>query len=312
MIPSGIQWFLFRTGICATSHLEAGAFIRTKQGVPHPDIQFHFYRQLLEIMAGTQWTCMLTKWVDPYITFTILSTATSGHISIYTNERISSQAAQQWETSLNKPSDYYKNLWILLCTFSSPVKSMIDGQWSMWYTNVLLLLWVTSIKTTSKPVCILASFTAWLLHFFTGSCGFTPSHKSWQHQIEISQSVWASSNRSQPFLHWRGSLWPERCSQTDKRDICTEGIWSVPWKGTTARFEKEHCAPQHIPFLSTVYIMPHSKCPFCPQSTLCPTASALFVHSPYYAPQQVPFLSTVHIVPTAAALFVHSPHYAPQ
>ena len=42
MIPSGMQWFLFRNGICATSHLEAGAFIRTQNGLAHPDIQYHF------------------------------------------------------------------------------------------------------------------------------------------------------------------------------------------------------------------------------------------------------------------------------
>ena len=42
MIPSGIQWFLFRTGIYAGFQFETGGFIRTKEGVPHPDIQFHF------------------------------------------------------------------------------------------------------------------------------------------------------------------------------------------------------------------------------------------------------------------------------
>ena len=42
MLPIGIQWILFKTGLGATSHLEAGGFIRSKEGLPHPDIQFHF------------------------------------------------------------------------------------------------------------------------------------------------------------------------------------------------------------------------------------------------------------------------------
>ena len=41
MIPSDIQWFLFCNSICATLHLEAGAFIRTQNGLAHPDIQYH-------------------------------------------------------------------------------------------------------------------------------------------------------------------------------------------------------------------------------------------------------------------------------
>ncbi|EDO38956.1 predicted protein, partial [Nematostella vectensis] len=42
MIPIGIRWFLFQTGLGASAHLEAGGFIRSREGVPHPDIQFHF------------------------------------------------------------------------------------------------------------------------------------------------------------------------------------------------------------------------------------------------------------------------------
>ncbi len=38
----GIEWFLFRRGLGASAHLEAGAFIRSRAGVRHPDIQFHF------------------------------------------------------------------------------------------------------------------------------------------------------------------------------------------------------------------------------------------------------------------------------
>ncbi|MDX1513884.1 MAG: choline dehydrogenase, partial [Gammaproteobacteria bacterium] len=38
----GIRWLLFSTGDGATSHFEAGAFIRSRPGVPHPDLQYHF------------------------------------------------------------------------------------------------------------------------------------------------------------------------------------------------------------------------------------------------------------------------------
>lgn len=42
MVPIGVKWFLTRTGPCATAHLEAGGFIRTREGVTHPNIQYHF------------------------------------------------------------------------------------------------------------------------------------------------------------------------------------------------------------------------------------------------------------------------------
>jgi len=42
MIKVGVEWFLKRTGAAATAHLEAGGFIRSRAGVEHPDIQFHF------------------------------------------------------------------------------------------------------------------------------------------------------------------------------------------------------------------------------------------------------------------------------
>lgn len=38
----GIQWFMNQTGEGATAHLEAGGFIRTRAGIKHPDVQFHF------------------------------------------------------------------------------------------------------------------------------------------------------------------------------------------------------------------------------------------------------------------------------
>ena len=42
MVPIGVKWFLTRAGPCATAHLEAGGFIRSKEGISHPNIQFYF------------------------------------------------------------------------------------------------------------------------------------------------------------------------------------------------------------------------------------------------------------------------------
>uniref|UniRef100_A0A6A7G1E1 Choline dehydrogenase n=2 Tax=Hirondellea gigas TaxID=1518452 RepID=A0A6A7G1E1_9CRUS len=47
MAKLGIQWFLSKNGLCSTSHLEAGAFIRSRCGIPHPNIQFHFLPSLV-------------------------------------------------------------------------------------------------------------------------------------------------------------------------------------------------------------------------------------------------------------------------
>ena len=38
----GLQWYLFHKGLGATNHFEAGGFIRSRAGVEHPDIQYHF------------------------------------------------------------------------------------------------------------------------------------------------------------------------------------------------------------------------------------------------------------------------------
>jgi choline dehydrogenase len=42
MAFAGVKWFLTRKGICSTSHLEAGGFIRSQAGIEHPNLQFHF------------------------------------------------------------------------------------------------------------------------------------------------------------------------------------------------------------------------------------------------------------------------------
>jgi len=39
----GIQWFLFRSGTGAYSHLEAGGFVKSSTDQPDPNIQFHFF-----------------------------------------------------------------------------------------------------------------------------------------------------------------------------------------------------------------------------------------------------------------------------
>ena len=48
MLPIGLRWLLFHDGPAASSHLEAGGFIRSRAGVRHPDIQFHFLPALVE------------------------------------------------------------------------------------------------------------------------------------------------------------------------------------------------------------------------------------------------------------------------
>jgi choline dehydrogenase len=38
----GARWLLFKDGLGATNHFETGGFIRSRAGMPHPDIQYHF------------------------------------------------------------------------------------------------------------------------------------------------------------------------------------------------------------------------------------------------------------------------------
>ena len=38
----GLEWIAAKTGLGATSHFEAGGFIRSRAGVEHPDLQYHF------------------------------------------------------------------------------------------------------------------------------------------------------------------------------------------------------------------------------------------------------------------------------
>jgi choline dehydrogenase len=38
----GLRWLLFKDGLGATNHFETGGFVRSRAGIPYPDIQFHF------------------------------------------------------------------------------------------------------------------------------------------------------------------------------------------------------------------------------------------------------------------------------
>lgn len=53
MIQVGVQWFLNQTGSCGTTHLESGGFCRSRPGVPHPDIMFHFLPSQVSIFFFT-------------------------------------------------------------------------------------------------------------------------------------------------------------------------------------------------------------------------------------------------------------------
>jgi choline dehydrogenase len=43
----GLEWFLLKSGLATSSHLEAGAFIRRDAEVEHPDLQYHFLPSLV-------------------------------------------------------------------------------------------------------------------------------------------------------------------------------------------------------------------------------------------------------------------------
>ena len=41
-IKVGLEWFTRGTGVGASNHFEVGGFIRTRAGIEHPDLQYHF------------------------------------------------------------------------------------------------------------------------------------------------------------------------------------------------------------------------------------------------------------------------------
>jgi choline dehydrogenase len=49
----GARWLLRRDGLGATNHFEAGANIRSRAGIPYPDIQMHFLPLAISYDAGT-------------------------------------------------------------------------------------------------------------------------------------------------------------------------------------------------------------------------------------------------------------------
>lgn len=53
MVATGLEWFMTHTGAAATTHLEAGAFLRSQPGVEHPDTQYHFLPSVV-INHGSQ------------------------------------------------------------------------------------------------------------------------------------------------------------------------------------------------------------------------------------------------------------------
>ena len=46
-VAIGAQWFLLKSGLGASAHLEAGAFIRRNSEIAHPDLQYHFLPSLV-------------------------------------------------------------------------------------------------------------------------------------------------------------------------------------------------------------------------------------------------------------------------
>ena len=50
----GIEWLLTRAGLGATNHFEACAFIRSRAGVPYPDIQMHFLPAAVRYDGGAR------------------------------------------------------------------------------------------------------------------------------------------------------------------------------------------------------------------------------------------------------------------
>ncbi len=48
----GVRWILFRSGLGASNHFEAGGFIRTEAGIEHPNIQYHFLPMAVRYDGG--------------------------------------------------------------------------------------------------------------------------------------------------------------------------------------------------------------------------------------------------------------------
>jgi choline dehydrogenase len=57
MALAGVQWFLTRSGVCTSAHLEAGGFIRSQAGIEHPNLQFHFLPSTVNDHGRQNGTC---------------------------------------------------------------------------------------------------------------------------------------------------------------------------------------------------------------------------------------------------------------
>uniref|UniRef100_A0A0K0EX52 Choline dehydrogenase, mitochondrial (inferred by orthology to a human protein) n=1 Tax=Strongyloides venezuelensis TaxID=75913 RepID=A0A0K0EX52_STRVS len=57
MIKSGLQWFISKNGLCASSHLESGGFVKSSNDKDHSDIQFHFLPSTVHDDGRKNGTC---------------------------------------------------------------------------------------------------------------------------------------------------------------------------------------------------------------------------------------------------------------
>ena len=57
MVKTGLEWFLSSTGDAASTHLDAGAFIRSRPGLQHPDVQYHFLPSVINDHGQKPGTC---------------------------------------------------------------------------------------------------------------------------------------------------------------------------------------------------------------------------------------------------------------
>lgn len=48
----GLEWILFKSGIGASNHFEAGGFIRSEPGIEHPNLQYHFLPMAVRYDGG--------------------------------------------------------------------------------------------------------------------------------------------------------------------------------------------------------------------------------------------------------------------
>ena len=83
MIRAGLQWFLFKNGVCASNHFESGGFVKSDPSVSHPDIQMQFVPTAMK-EAGSSEIIQHGYQVK-------LSTK-----SCFENERVGNQRKNEW------------------------------------------------------------------------------------------------------------------------------------------------------------------------------------------------------------------------